>query len=116
MSQITEEMKGEIKRLIQDPKYGSSNRLRDNLRRRLVRLGLVKFDHLKWIWTITGAGHKALRPLGDHGTPLQAVTFALDVDRSSDSFTFLKCWREGDLDDWPEYYAWLNTPEGKRAA
>jgi hypothetical protein len=51
---------------------------------------------------------KTGRPFGDHGTAAQAIEFALD---SGDSYfevdTFLRHWREGDLDEWPEFYAWL---------
>lgn len=48
------------------------------------------------------------RPFGDHGTANQAITYALDV--LPDLFggmDFLQCWREGNLTDWPEFYAWL---------
>lgn len=50
------------------------------------------------------------RPYGDHGTAMQAIEFALDklqVERD----TFLNSWREGDLDEWPEFYAWLSAAE-----
>lgn len=47
------------------------------------------------------------RPVGDHGTALQAVNFALDHEDSGDTNTFLRCWREGDLAEWPEFYEWL---------
>jgi hypothetical protein len=51
---------------------------------------------------------RAGRPLDDHGTAAQAIEFALD---SGDSYlevdTFLRAWREGDLDEWPEFYEWL---------
>lgn len=55
------------------------------------------------------------RPVGDHGTPLQAINFILDhsgVPWEAD--TFLRSWREGDLDEWPDFYEWLEqqgTPE-----
>lgn len=46
------------------------------------------------------------RTYGDHGTAMQAINFALD-HLSIERDTFLKCWREGDLDEWPEFYVWL---------
>lgn len=49
------------------------------------------------------------RPFGDHGTSLQAITFALDVDTSGEALTFLRSWREGDLEEWPEFYEWLEA-------
>ena len=45
------------------------------------------------------------RPWGDHGTANDAIEFALDVD--DDCETFLREWRTGSLDEWPEYYQWL---------
>lgn len=56
------------------------------------------------------------RPFGDHGTALQAITFVLDINRTHEKLAFLRSWRCGDLAEWPEYYAWLKTPEGMRAA
>lgn len=56
------------------------------------------------------------RPLGDHGTCLQAINYALDVEGSGEAVEFLRAWREGDLEEWPEFYAWLKTPAGERAA
>jgi hypothetical protein len=48
------------------------------------------------------------RPLGDHGTAVQALEYALHKLGPYDEIdTFLRCWREGDLDEWPEFYAWL---------
>ena len=47
------------------------------------------------------------RPLGNHGTALQAITWALDhEDGNVDDF--LRAWRIGDLEEWPDYYEWLN--------
>lgn len=46
------------------------------------------------------------RPYGDHGTAMQAIEFALD-HLHVEHDTFLNSWREGDLDEWPEFYAWL---------
>lgn len=48
------------------------------------------------------------RPWGDHGTAMQAINFAFD-QLSVERDTFLKSWREGDLDEWPEFYEWLRT-------
>lgn len=46
---------------------------------------------------------------GDHGTADQAIDWLLDhADPFDDNSEFLKCWREGNLDEWPEYYEWLN--------
>jgi hypothetical protein len=51
------------------------------------------------------------REVGDHGTALQAINFVLDRDKSDpfDKLEFLTAWREGNLDEWPEYYTWLAT-------
>ncbi len=54
------------------------------------------------------------RPLGDHGTAAQAIEYALEVIPRSDCpepDTFLRAWREGDLEEWPEFYDWLRTQE-----
>jgi hypothetical protein len=49
------------------------------------------------------------RPWGDHGTTQQALEFALDyIDDPYDTIQFLKDWREAELDEWPEFYAWLS--------
>lgn len=49
------------------------------------------------------------RPLGDHGTAEQVIDYILQprVDLGCPAEDFLKCWREGDLDEWPEFYDWL---------
>lgn len=49
------------------------------------------------------------RPLGDHGTALQAINWALHHAGSDlgELHAFLTNWLEGNLDQWPEYYAWL---------
>lgn len=51
------------------------------------------------------------REVGDHGTALQAIEWALDCLDDHDGYVvpFLKAWREGNLDEWPEYYTWLAT-------
>lgn len=54
------------------------------------------------------------RPIGDHGTHADAMTFALDVhDDPGETYEFLKAWQIGDLREWPEYYEWLNNRSGK---
>ena len=53
---------------------------------------------------------KTGRPLGDHGTALQAINYGLG--RIGDPYeldTFLRHWREGDLSEWPEFYTWLKA-------
>ena len=45
------------------------------------------------------------RRTGDHGTHEQALTFALD--HADEPVEFLRAWREGSADEWPEYYEWL---------
>lgn len=47
------------------------------------------------------------RPYGDHGTATDAINYALSRETGGDAATFLYCWREGNLDEWPEYYGWL---------
>lgn len=47
---------------------------------------------------------------GDHGTAQQALHWIMHVADDTDPYNtldFLKCWEEGDLTDWPEYYTWL---------
>lgn len=53
------------------------------------------------------------RPFGDHGTANDAIEFALDdpksvLDRDLCNMEgFLKSWRCGNLDEFPEFYQWL---------
>lgn len=50
------------------------------------------------------------RKFGDHGTPNDAINFCLDFPGGiAEIQTFLKCWREGNLDEWPEFYEWLKV-------
>lgn len=51
------------------------------------------------------------REVGDHGTAQQAIEFVLDTPHLTfgQEVPFLIAWREGALDEWPEYYAWLAT-------
>lgn len=46
---------------------------------------------------------------GDHGEAMDAIDWTLDhcPDGGVEAYTFLKCWREGNLDEWPDYYFWL---------
>lgn len=45
-----------------------------------------------------------------HGTHEHAVRFALEVhDDTLQTYEFLKAWSEGNLDEWPEFYEWLDT-------
>jgi hypothetical protein len=44
-----------------------------------------------------------------HGTHEHAVRFALEVhDDTLQTYEFLKAWSEGNLDEWPEFYEWLD--------
>jgi hypothetical protein len=55
------------------------------------------------------------RPNGDHGTANDAINYTLSgADLGCPAEDFLRCWREGDLDEWPEFYAWLRKQEGTR--
>lgn len=60
------------------------------------------------------------RPPWDHGTAEQAIEWALDHNLLGDleAGAFLRHWREGWLDEWPEYQAWLaaQPPEPTPAA
>lgn len=54
------------------------------------------------------------RPLGDHGTAVQAIDFALEHCNEwgpGEGEDFLRHWREGSLDEWPEFYEWLKEQE-----
>lgn len=58
------------------------------------------------------------RPLGDHGTAVDAINFAVDevpFGECPEPDTFLRAWREGDLEEWPEFYEWLAKEEEGRA-
>lgn len=54
------------------------------------------------------------RPIGDHGTALQAIKFATSnhVVRGCES-DFLGSWMLGELVSWPEFYEWLKKYESK---
>lgn len=51
------------------------------------------------------------REIGDHGTALQAINYVLGTPDLTfgQEVPFLVAWREGNLDEWPEYYTWLAT-------
>jgi len=51
------------------------------------------------------------RPIGDHGTALDAIRFVLDKSDSDpvNQVDFLRAWCEGALDEWPEFYDWLKS-------
>lgn len=53
-------------------------------------------------------------PMGYHGGYSHALDYALDVYPNDprgdgDGIIFLRAWREGDLEEWPEYYDWLRS-------
>jgi hypothetical protein len=47
------------------------------------------------------------RPYGDHGQATDAINFAIDQLGSGDQDAFLRCWRDGDLSEFPEFYTYL---------
>lgn len=49
------------------------------------------------------------RPYGDHGRAEDAINFAIDQlgMEGEEQDPFLRAWREGALEDWPEFYTWL---------
>jgi len=50
-----------------------------------------------------------------HGTHEHAVRFALEVhDDTLQTYEFLKAWSEGNLDEWPEFYEWLDQQPGQK--
>lgn len=59
-----------------------------------------------------GIDKRTGRPYGDHGTALQAIEFAIySPDCRFEEAAFLKNWMEGNLDDFPEFYEWLEKKE-----
>jgi hypothetical protein len=55
-------------------------------------------------------GVQSMRGLSDHGTAADALEFAFhEIADGDEAWAFLKSWRFGELDEWPEYYAWLET-------
>lgn len=54
------------------------------------------------------------RPYGDHGTALDAINWLLKQGYEEDAQVFLRCWYEGNLAEWPEYYAWLTGEDADR--
>lgn len=54
------------------------------------------------------------RASGDHGEAQDAIDFILDGSAEigpGEAELFLRGWRKGDLDEWPEFYAWLDKRE-----
>lgn len=51
------------------------------------------------------------RPLGDHGTAQDAIDYVLGSGALYHEVAdvFLTAWREGNLGEWPEFYAWLKA-------
>lgn len=45
----------------------------------------------------------------DHGTASQAIEWAVHVNRDAQEWEFLNAWQQGKLDEWPEYYEWLEA-------
>jgi len=61
---------------------------------------------------MVGIDPRTGRPIGDHGTALQAIDWVLNKggsDARCEMEVFLKNWMEGNLDEWPEFYAWLSA-------
>lgn len=54
------------------------------------------------------------RPHGDHGTHLQALEYMLErmEEDPANQVAFIRAWRKGDLEEWPEFYEWLEDEEG----
>lgn len=50
-------------------------------------------------------------PVGFHGGYSHALDWMLDhMDSDTgNQIEFIRAWREGDLDEWPEYYDWLRS-------
>lgn len=53
-----------------------------------------------------------------HGEATDAIDYALEGgnDAWTQETEFLRCWREGNLDDWPDFYRWLKARQRRRAA
>ena len=46
----------------------------------------------------------------DHGTAQQAIDFLLENSQApGEEAEFLKAWNEGALEEWPEFYDWLDN-------
>ena len=50
----------ELRALLNNPKYGSSDRDRDKARAKLKRLGMIRFDRKAWQWEVLQVGRAAL--------------------------------------------------------
>jgi hypothetical protein len=51
----------ELEKLRDKPRNAGSDRSRDNIRKRLKRIGLIWFDRASWEWTLTSAGLDVLQ-------------------------------------------------------
>jgi hypothetical protein len=53
------------------------------------------------------------RPYGDHGTHNQALEYMLHVMEAdpANQVEFIRAWSYGDLEEWPEFYEWLEDQE-----
>jgi hypothetical protein len=49
---VTDAEREEIERLTRNPKYPSSDRVRDRLRTNLKKKGLIRFDRKAWQWVV----------------------------------------------------------------
>ena len=47
-------------------------------------------------------------PRTNHGTANQAVEWVVNVNRDGQERESLSCWQQGNLDEWPEFYVWLD--------
>lgn len=59
-ARLPDDLRREIELLLRDPKYATSNRLRDQARTKLKKLGMIRFDRKAWQWEILPAGRRAL--------------------------------------------------------
>lgn len=52
---------------------------------------------------------------GNHGSPGQAIDYAIKLEDDGESgMTFLRQWIYGNtIDEWPDFYKWLDDQEGK---
>lgn len=60
VEKLTDIQRREIRRLIRDPRNGSSDRDRDRARGKLKKLGLIRFDRKTWEWEVLPAGVAAI--------------------------------------------------------
>ena len=62
---LTATERREIQLLLDDPKNGTSWRVRDRARAKLKRLGLIRFDRKAWAWEVLPAGRSAVTQEGE---------------------------------------------------